>query len=314
MAKNTSKLYIEFPPDKSVESYSIFTSIFPNLKPLPIPNSNAFIVKLDSSFDNETIINQLRIKHPDWIVQIKSDQNGVQCNLNYHVAETAQRQSGLFQLRIPDSGVLPVAPATLAKIHSFSPCLQYSVSSLQQQQQHPNSSLNFSSIPTPQIMNRLYEDWYEDGHEESFQDVNLAREELDKKLVPSLGEWEGDVFLGRLDNQKVTIKNLLEFTSEFGTVQFLRLCNRSIIREDRSNNKHTSTLFKIFFILSVPVDSTAFVRFEESSSAKEFIENVNGSTWLGRIVKCEKCWSWSLSAERRGMTPPISMTVKKENQ
>lgn len=223
-------MYIEFPADKALESLSLISSIFPKFNPLPIPNSNAFIIKLDASLDNENIINQLRIKHPDWIIQIRSDQNGASCNLNYHVAETAQRQSGLFQLRIPDSGVLPVAPTTLAKIHSFSTCLQYSVTPLQ----HQSSSLsNFPIIPAPQTMNRLYEDWYEDGLEETFEDAAEAREVLDNKLIPPLGDWDGDVFLGRLDNQKVTINNLLEFSCEYGKVQFLRLCNRSIIREDR---------------------------------------------------------------------------------
>lgn len=219
MARNTSKLYIEFPDDSNVlESLNSLVAISPKFKPISVPNSNAFIIKLDSSVYNQSIVNQIRSKHPDWIIQIRTDQaNSINSTA---VAESAQRQSGLFQLRIPESGVLPVAPATLAKIHSFSSCLQYSVTPLQ------------PSLPIPQLMSRLYEDWHCDKPEESFQDPLAAREAANK-LVPPLGDWDGDVFLGRLDNQKVTLSILLEMAREYGHVLFLRLCNRSIIREDR---------------------------------------------------------------------------------
>ena len=222
MARNTSKLYIEFPEDQAVETHNSLISLSSAFKPISVPNSNAFIVKLDSSANIHEIISQLRSKHPDWIIQVRSDQSSpfLPNSTNYSVAESAQRQSGLFQLRVPESGVLPVAPATLAKINSFSTCLQYSVTPLQ---------------PTcPLLMNRLYEDWHHHGHEDSFQDPVAAREAANK-LSPPLGDSEGDVFLGRLDNQKITVKLLLEMAQEHGKVLFLRLCNRSIIRDDRGN-------------------------------------------------------------------------------
>lgn len=225
IARNTCKLYIEFPENQVLESLSSLASLSPKFKPIPIPNSNAFIVKLDSSVDVQGLLYQIRFKHPNWIIQVRSDQQQSPDKVINSVAESAQRQSGLFQLRIPESGVLPVAPSTLAKIHSFSPCLQYSVTPLQAT----------CHLPSPQIMNRLYEDWYQDGHEERFQDPTAAREAANK-LAPPLGDWDGDVFLGRLDNQKVTVRKLCEMAQDYGQIAFLRLCNRSVIREDGGNS------------------------------------------------------------------------------
>ena len=238
MARNTSKLYIEFPEDCAIESLNFLSSISPKFKPIPIMNSNAFIIKLDSSIDNQSIIDKLRLKHPDWIIQVRSDQAATSSTAaQYSIAESAQRQSGLFQLRVPESGVLPVAPATLAKINSFSPCLQYSVTPIQS---------SCPALPIPLQMNRLYEDWYTDGREESFQDPATARDAANK-LNPPLGDSDGDVFLGRLDNQKITIQFLLELTREYGNVLFLRLCNRSIIREDRG--KPQTVQLQIFILI-----------------------------------------------------------------
>lgn len=59
----------------------------------------------------------------------------------------------------------------------------------------------------------------------------------------------------------------------------------------------------------VPVDSTAFIRFASVDSAKLCIENENGATWIGRIIKCEKCWNFSGRS-----TPPISLESEKRSQ
>lgn len=141
---------------------------------------------------------------------------------SFSIAESAQRQSGLFQLRIPENGVLPVTPNTLAKINSLSTCLQYSLATIEPEMLH-----------SPVLKNRLYEDWHEDsGKEESFNDPAEARLAA-QRLNPPLGDWDGDVFIGRLDNQRVNLKILREFALKYGEVHFLRLCNRSIVREDK---------------------------------------------------------------------------------
>ena len=219
MARNTSKLYIKLPPNENLNIFQLS-----KFKPIAIPNDpNAFLIKMNGNSDFQPFADQLAFEHPNWIIQIRNDQVS---NNPFGVAESAQRQSGLFQLRVPESGVLPVSPATLAKIHSFSPCLQYSLTPLE-----PIPEL--APLHTPiNFMNRLYEDWYESGKEESFQEPSEARVTA-SRLNPPLGEWEGDVFFGRLDNQKVTIKCLLEHCQKYGQISFLRLCNRSIIREDR---------------------------------------------------------------------------------
>ena len=182
-----------------------------------------------------------------------------------YVAESAQRQSGLFQLKIPDNGVLPVSPATLAKIHSNSPFVQYSVTPLESTTSLPsatptssstsstsssyyvNSPLTFLNTQTltssPSLMLRLYEDCHfssslssnnicEETETFTFRDPIEAHAAV-SRLNPPLGEWEGDIFFGRLDNQKVTLKCLIERVTSYGKVNFVRLCNRSITREDK---------------------------------------------------------------------------------
>jgi hypothetical protein len=229
LARNTSKLYIKIPNlenDDQINSHShshrhlLQISKF---KPIPIPNDqNAFLIKINDSSKLEEFANQIISEHPNWIVQIRNDQFS---NNFFGVAESTQRQSGLFQLRIPGSGILPVSPSTLAKINSYCPCLQYSV-----------TPLETVPIPTPHnFMSRLFEDWHESGLIESFHDPLEARAAA-SRLNPSLGEWDGDVFIGRLDNQKVTINSILQYFSQYGQITFLRLCNRSIIREDRGNS------------------------------------------------------------------------------
>lgn len=196
------------------------------------PNENTYLVRLNSECDQGALIQCLTIDKPDWNIQVRTDNPGGIDSLGNIVLSSSQRQSGLFQLRIPDSGVLPVAPNTLAKINSYSPALQYSLTPLEQ-----------PILPiTPPIMNRLYEDWHEFGSTETFKDPLEAREAA-LKLAPPLGEWEGDVFFGRLDNQKVTIDNILELSRAYGEVSFVRLCNRSIIREDRGKLIHEDKTF-----------------------------------------------------------------------
>lgn len=231
MARNTSKLYIKLPNCEAENKFSQFSSKF---KPISIPNDeNAYLIKLNGNFNLPEFANQLAFENPDWIVQIRNDQ---MTNNLVGVAESAQRQSGLFQLRVPDSGILPVSPATLAKIHSYSPSLQYSLTPLE-----PIPELVPIS-PSNHFMNRLYEDWHESGGlKESFNDPSAARVAA-SQLYPPLGEWEGDVFLGRLDNQKVTIECLLEHCKKYGQISFLRLCNRSIIREDRGTINNNNNL------------------------------------------------------------------------
>ena len=226
MAKNTAKLYVTIPKDVDRQDViNSFASAYPMTKcrPISIPNENTFLIKLDSNCDYGALIERINSDHPDWIIQLHTDQqqqNGpIQCG-NVAIS-SSQRQSGLFQLSIPESGVLPVSPITLAKINSFSPTLQYSLTPLEQ-----------PIIPiTPAVMNRLYEDWHADGQEATFHDPGEAREAA-ARLNPPLGEWEGDVFLGRLDNQKVGLKCIFDLVCSFGNVSFVRLCNRSIIRED----------------------------------------------------------------------------------
>ena len=228
MARKTSKLYIKLPNSEIVNFLQ-----FSKFKPISIPNDeNAFLIKLNGNFNLQEFVNQITFEHPNWIVQIRNDQ--ITNNL-FGVAESEQRQSGLFQLRVPDTGILPVSPATLAKIHSYSPSLQYSLTPLEPipELMPITSSSSSSSSSSNHFMNRLYEDWHElGGLKESFNDPMEARVAA-SKLIPPLGESEGDVFLGRLDNQKVTIDCLLEHCNKYGQISFLRLCNRLIIREDR---------------------------------------------------------------------------------
>lgn len=218
-AKNTSKLYIKLPECHSRDSIPQLSKF----KPIPILNENAVLIKLDGTIDQDRV-DRLAMDHPDWTIQVRTDQfmNGASCS----VAESAQRQSGLFQLRIPESGVLPVTPSTLAKIHSYSPCLHYTLTALEPIPE-PHS------IHTPVHMSRLYEDWHKSSDkEEVFREPVEARVAA-QRLAPPLGEWEGDVFIGRLDNQRVNLKLLREFALKYGEVLFLRLCNRSVVREDR---------------------------------------------------------------------------------
>lgn len=230
MARNTSKLYIKLPKDQNVNNLLQLSKF----KPISIPNDeNAFLIKVNGSANLQGFANQLTFDHPDWIIQIRNDQA---TNNLFGVAESAQRQSGLFHLRVPESGVLPVSPTTLAKIHSYSPALQYSLTPLE-----PIPELAPIASPNP-FMNRLYEDWHETGLEESFHDPSEARIAA-SRLNPPLGEWDGDVFFGRLDNQKVSIKCLLEHCRQYGQISFLRQCNRSIIREDRGNNNKKDLVF-----------------------------------------------------------------------
>ncbi len=129
-----------------------------------------------------------------------------------------------------------MSPVTLAKVHSFCPCLQYTLTPLE-----PISEI----LPPPSnLMNRLYEDWHESGPEQVFQDPTEARHETE-------------------------VSHLY-------------------------NNA--------FMFYLVPVDSTAYVRFKLAESAKKCIESENGATWMGRIIKCEKCWNF-LGRN----TPPISL-------
>lgn len=230
-ARNTTKLYIKLPEGCSRDSIPQLSKY----KPIPITNENAVLIKLDGCIDQDCI-DRLTSEHPDWIIQLRNDQfmNGTACS----VAESAQRQSGLFQLRIPESGVLPVSPNTLAKIHAYSPCLRYVIEPIPETITHPEPAM---------LMNRLYEDWHRDSVDsepfcESFHDPIQARSAV-MRLNPPLGEWEGDVFVGRLDNQKVDLNLILQFSAKYGHVTFIRLCNRSILREDRGNNN--------MFIISV---------------------------------------------------------------
>lgn len=222
MAKNTSKLFIKIPKDFDRETAFNCLLSLTNCKLISNPIESTFFIKLDSNFDHVALMERIKIEYPDWNVQLRNDG----CNNNDYLGNFAlsssQRQSGLFQLRIPESGVLPVAPATMAKINSYSPSLQYSLTPLEQ-----------SILPiTPPVMNRLYEDWHSSGLTETFRDSSEARE-VALRLVPPLGDWEGDVFIGRLDNQRVSLESILELTQKYGEVSFIRLCNRAVTREDR---------------------------------------------------------------------------------
>lgn len=240
---------------------------------------------MDSETDPQILIEKISRAHPDWSIQYKFDNNMVTTNgyanspfssgngnvysvNKLYVAESAQRQSGLFQLLIPDNGVLPVSPSTLAKIHSNSPFLQYSVTPLESttsltssssiaapissststsssSSYYVNSPLTFLNTHTftssPSSMLRLYEDCHFSSTPSSnniceetftFRDPIEAHAAV-SRLNPPLGEWEGDIFFGRLDNQKVTLKCLIERVTSYGKVNFVRLCNRSITREDK---------------------------------------------------------------------------------
>lgn len=177
----------------------------------------------------------LHEKHPTWMVQSKSSIfTPTEQNLTIPgIVQTFQRQSGLFQLQIPDSGVLPVSPATLSRIHGLTPNVQFSVTTTR-----PLSFQDgFDGSP---VMNRLYEDIRLDdnGNQvfESFNDQMAARNAL-TKLVPPLGDSGRDVFFGRFDNQKVSLDLLLERVKSYGKVCFARLCNRGVLRDDHGKDK-----------------------------------------------------------------------------
>jgi hypothetical protein len=276
-------------------------------KIIPIHRDNSYIVKLNLNENASLTMQMLKNRHPDWDVDLLSDEAAASNTCGGSIAESIQRQSGLFQLLIPQNGVLPVSPATMAKIHSVSPTLQYSLAPIEPVNNVNGFSQNGSSSLSngtrhemcPPVMNRLYEDWHESGLQESFQNPADARIAA-SRLNPPLGDWEGDIFFGRLDNQRVTVLELLERVKQYGEVSFVRLCNRAIVRDDNGTNVHY--ILSCLFVFVVPVDSTAFVRFASGDAAHKCIKNENGVTWMGRIVKCEKCWNFP-----GRNTPPISL-------
>lgn len=191
--------------------------------------TQSLLIKLDNPATLTAFVSVIKDSHPTWEIREMSKET---IETQLLIAESIQRQSGLFQLRIPESGVLPVSPATLAKIQGLSPSLQYSVT----------PCLATSSLFPPQttplgLVSRRYEDltFATDGSkiEETYTDPIKAKDAL-LELNPPMGSSGADVFFARLNNQEVTLQVLLNRTAKYGPVQFMRLCNRLVTRIDNS--------------------------------------------------------------------------------
>lgn len=277
IAKNTCKILIKIPfpadLDKLTCLLTDYSTIFNcSLKLLPLShNNNEYVLcKLENASDPLMIVQEISKNHPNWIIQNKSNiiidtpggmiptatATATASTFPPFVAESYQRQSGLFQLRIPETGVLPITPMTLAKIHGSAPFLQYSFTTspsppiLPPSHSHNESRYGCDPIlssPTPiALMKRLYEDWTiinrdRDGDRdkedpiriESVYDNSADALEAASRLTPPLGDSKCDVFFGRLDNQRVTLETFHDHLIKYGQIDFLRLCNRSITREDK---------------------------------------------------------------------------------
>jgi hypothetical protein len=74
MARNTLKLFIKLPKTENINLDSL-KPISPKVKLIPIANDeNAFFIKLNGSIDHQGFAQQLATNHPDWIIQIHTDQ------------------------------------------------------------------------------------------------------------------------------------------------------------------------------------------------------------------------------------------------
>lgn len=236
IAKNNTKILLRVPVREdalllrtTLDNYAVHFGLVYSVAPKAIGSHHLVVLKLAPVCDAARLTNHLARQHPDWLLQCQPQDSPDGSQQLALVAETVQRQSGLFQLRIPDTGVLPVSPVTLAKIHGVSPYLQYSVAPVLSAADGP-----LLSPPVP--MHRRYEDWVFDSvavrSERVFTDPGEARD-VAAQLDPPLGDGESDVFLGRLDSQLVTLACLYERLIRHGPIRYLRLCNRLVTREDK---------------------------------------------------------------------------------
>lgn len=96
------------------------------------------------------------------------------------------------------------------------------------------------------------------------------------------GSLPGDIYVGRLNSRQVTTGELAERFGVHGKLAYVRLYNRLAVGVDGGKE-----LFRIHYLL-VPIDSHAFIRFNEASAAESAIEGQNRATWHGQTIKCEK--------------------------
>ncbi len=148
-------------------------------------------LKFENSRHASTMIELLRQQKPNWSITDSSKQETLS-DYPKMIAESLQRQSGLFQLRIPESGVLPVSHSALAKINALISDIKYSVTA-----QVPTPTLSIQSFPSfPHqssplgFSTRRYEDLRieEDGTtKESLLTDPIAAKESILSLNPLLG-------------------------------------------------------------------------------------------------------------------------------
>ena len=147
-------------------------------------------LKFENSCNASDFIDLVRKQKSHWLVSEPANQ-AHPYNHSHNIAESIQRQSGLFQLIIPESGVLPVTHAALAKISAFLTESRYSVTA-----QVPGSGAGNLSLPPPNpsplgIINRRYEDMFiEEGgsiREVLITDQATAKESI-LKFTPLLGK------------------------------------------------------------------------------------------------------------------------------
>lgn len=164
-------------------------------------------LKFESSTAAETFAGFIREQKPAWTVMDTTRQQSLTDGPSM-IAESFQRHSGLFQLRIPDTGVLPVSHAALSKITALLSGVRYAVNA------HvplPNLAAHqILRMPIPQqlsplgIINRRYEDLYieKDGSttQKLFTDPTDAKESI-MKLNPHLGRYHWFICTPNLYNR-----------------------------------------------------------------------------------------------------------------
>ena len=149
-------------------------------------------LKFENSKQASTMIDLLREEKPNWLVSESSRHESLIEYPNM-IAESIQRQSGLFQLKIPESGVLPVSHSALVKINGLLSDIQYTVTA-----QVPIINVGILGFPALPLqpsplgnINRRYEDLYieEDGatRECLFTDPVAAKESI-LNFSPLLGK------------------------------------------------------------------------------------------------------------------------------
>jgi hypothetical protein len=151
-------------------------------------------LKFEDSKQAASMVELLHKQNAHWHI-LDSLKHGFPTDNPKMIAEFAQRQSGLFQLKIPESGVLPVPHSALAKINGLLSDIQYSVTA-----QVPLSVLGNQSFPALPlqssplgIINRRFEDMRidEEGStsEALYTDPVAAKENI-ITLSPLLGKFK----------------------------------------------------------------------------------------------------------------------------